>query len=250
MSDNWEIYPCTMGEHLAWISFDRGLAQEIEHIVPRTCLRLRVTLREPSPKGMPGKSEFDVLNQFEDTLVPFIEERGGLYAGRITTNGKRYFICYAEIGAADLQTFCDRQTAELGYAIAVSRQHDPGRRAYWDDLYPKPDDDSVIQDLKVFEALLSNGDAGNQPRRIDHWAYFPSRKAAEAFEQWTKESGYLSGGMEQTHETANPFNVRFHRIETPCVGDFTNANILLRRKAKELNGTYDGWESIVIKDNT
>jgi hypothetical protein len=249
MSDNWEIYPCTMGEHLTWISFDRGLAQEIEHIVPQTCLRLRIVLREPSPKGMPGKSEFDVLNQFEDTLVPFIEERGGLYAGRITTQGHRHFVCYAEISTADLQAFCDRQTAELGYAIATSRRHDPDRRAYWDDLYPKPDDDSLIQDMKVFEALRSNGDGCEHPRRIDHWAYFPDRKAAGQFSAWIAEQGFTVERIERSNETANPYQIRFHRTDTPCAGDFTNANILLRRKAKDLNGTYDGWETIIVKDS-
>ena len=48
MSDNWEIYSCTLGGHLAWISFDRGLAQEMAHVVPRTCVRLHVPLRDPS----------------------------------------------------------------------------------------------------------------------------------------------------------------------------------------------------------
>ncbi len=250
MSDNWEIYPCSMGEHLAWISFDRGLAEEIEHVVPKTCLKLRLTLRDPSPKGMPGKAEFDALNRFEDTLVPFIEERGGLYAGRITTKGYRHFICYADIDAANLRAFCERQMAELGYDIATAREHDPGRRAYWDDLYPKPDDDSVIQDLKVFEALRSNGDGGEHPRRIDHWAYFPSREIAETFSAWIIAQGYTSDGIERGNETANPFHVRFHRTDTPRVGDFTNANILLRRRAKELGGSYDGWETIVVKDDS
>jgi hypothetical protein len=249
MSDNWESFSCSLSGQLAWISFDRGLAQEIEHVVPKTCLRLRLNLRDPSPKGMPGKSEFDVLNRFEDTLVPFIEERGGLYAGRLTTQGHRHFICYGEIGAADLQSFCDRQSAELEYAIAVTREHDPEYRAYWDDLYPKPDDDSVIQDLKVFEALRSNGDGGSQPRRIDHWAYFPNGKAAEAFAFWANGLGYASERMERSNETANPYQVRFHRTDTPSVGEFTNANIVLRRKAKDLNGTYDGWETIIVKDS-
>ena len=250
MSDNWESYPCNLGEHLAWISFDRGLAEEIAHIVPQTCLRLHVALSDPSPKGMPGKPEFEVLNRLEDTLVPFIEERGGLYAGRLTSQGHRHFICYADIGATDVAAFCDRQSADLGYAIAVTREHDPGRRAYWDDLYPKPDDDSVIQDKKVFEALHSNGDVGEASRRIDHWAYFPDRKAAETFAAWLKGHGYSSDGIQQTQEAANPFNVRFHRLDTPCVGAFTTANILLRRKAKELDGIYDGWETIVVKDDS
>jgi Family of unknown function (DUF695)/Regulator of ribonuclease activity B len=248
MSDNWESYSCRLDEQLAWVSFDRGLAAEIEHVVPKTCLQLRVTLRDPSPKGMPGKAEFDNLNLLEDTLVPFIEDRGGLYAGRITTQGARCFVCYAEINTADLQAFCEQQSSELGYDVAVSRRNDPERRAYWDDLYPKPDDDSVIQDLKVFEALRANGDAGNQPRRIDHWACFPSRDAAETFQDWTIAHGYTSGSIERAAETTNPFHVRFQRIETPCTGDFTNANILLRRMAKELKGVYDGWETIVVKD--
>ena len=250
MTDNWESYAASIGKHLAWISFDRGLAQEIAHVVPQTCLRLRVALRDPSPRGMPGKSEFEALNRLEDTLVPFIEDRGGLYAGRVTSQGHRHFICYADIGAADLQAFCDRQVTELGYDIAATREHDPGRRAYWDELYPKPDDDSVIQDLKVFEALRSTGDGGGQPRRIDHWACFVSHRTASTFRAWTIEQGYNADGIERTHETVNPFHVRFNRIDTPCVGAFTNANILLRRKARELDGTYDGWETIVVKDSS
>lgn len=248
MSDDWEIYPSTRDGHLVWTSFDRGLAAEIALVVPRTCVRLCLDLRAPSPKGMPDASEFDDLNRFEDALVPFVEERGGLYAGRSTVQGQRWFICYAEIFERDLQAFSERMRTETGYDATWQRTDDPERRAYWDELFPTANDESVIQDLKAFEAVRSCGDSGTQPRPIVHWAYFPDRVAASTFEAFVRQQGYLSLGIEKTTEANTPFSVRFERTDTPALGEFTQSNVHLRRRASELGGTYDGWETKVIKD--
>ena len=113
--------------------------------------------------------------------------------------------------------------------------------------YNTLDDDSLIQDMKVLQALRANGDIGETPRRVDHWAYFPNRAAAAAFETWIASQGYTSQGIERANEATNPFQIRFHRLETPSPGDFTSANVDLRRRAKELGGAYDGWETLVIK---
>ena len=251
MSDDWESYPRNRDVSLTWISFDRGLAAEIALVVPTTCVRLSLHVRSPSPNGMPAKAEFDALNRIEDMLVPFVEERGGIYAGRMTARRVRTFLCYAELPERDIRAFCDSVSRDPGYALAVDREHDPTRRGYWDELFPTEDDDSLIQDMKVFEALRSSGDDGTRPRRIDHWAYFPDRPAAEAFEVWiVKEHGYVSGGIERTSEPATPFQLRFHRHDIPAVGDFTRANVRLRRRAKLLQATYDGWETLVVRDNT
>lgn len=248
MSDDWDSYSRASAVPLAWISFDRGLGQEIEHIVPRTCLKLHVSLRAPSPAGMPGKAEFDALNRIEDALVPFVEERGGTYAGRLTAQGRRTFVCYAEIQQQDMDTWCREIAGALGYEMTAERRHDPKRQTYWQDLYPTPDDDSLIQDRKVFEALSSSGDDGSRPRRIDHWACFPRGNAAEAFAGWIVRHGYALDAVTSTHEAANPFHVQFHRVDTPSIGEFTTANIHLRRMARQWNGVYDGWETIVVKD--
>ena len=250
MSDNWEFYACTLGDARAWISFDRGLATEIEATVPKTCVRLQLAFHDPRPAGQPGQEEFDRLNEIEDLLVPFIEDRGGLYAGRITSRGRRTFVCYAEISAADMTAFGAKIAAAFGYTPEWRREHDPEHRAYWDDLYPSPEDDSVIQDLKVIGALADNGDACEQARRVDHWAYFPSKAAAEAFVAWAAGQGYVSDAIERSSEPTNPYQVRFHRVETPSVGDFTAANILLRNRTRDLGGAYDGWETMIVKDKT
>jgi hypothetical protein len=122
---------------------------------------------------------------------------------------------------------------------------DDSHSGYWQGLFPTDDDWQVIQDLEVIEALQKEGDDGAASRCIDHWAFFPSQPAAEQFSRWAQERGYSSFTTEIAE--GGSFHVRFSHEGTVKLPDITSHTIALRRKAAELGGNYDGWETPVCK---
>jgi len=99
--------------------------------------------------------------------------------------------------------------------------------------------------LGVIDALQKHGDDGTASRRVNHWAYFPSKAAAEKFSRWAQERGYALDSGNPTE--GGKFSVRFGHEGTVQLADITSHTIALRRRASELGGDYDGWEARVCK---
>lgn len=245
MSDEWIFYPCRMGEHSASIFYDHGLRATIDQIAPPQLLKVRVSFKKPRPDGLSSSEEDSQLCVLEDELQAVVEQNSGLYVGRVTVDGHRYlhiFIADSEADwAARLRSIGDHHGYELRFVL----KPDPGRDGYWQDLFPSDDDWQVIQDLRVLESVEKHGDDGTASRRIDHWAFFPASEGAEQFSQWAQERGY---GFEKTDTTEDgKFRVRFAHEGPLRLSDITSHTIAIRRRASELGGDYDGWETPVCK---
>ena len=100
----------------------------------------------------------------------------------------------------------------------------------------------MIKDLRVLDALRAQGDDEHASREVSHWAYFPDRQAADRFADWLTAGGYRVSGVEQRSVQTE---VRFTHVGTMVLEDITHHTINIGRKASELNGDYDGWETSV-----
>jgi hypothetical protein len=250
MSDHWIFFPCQMGDHRAFIFYDHGIRDSIDRIAPPHLLKVRAAFKQPRPDGLPTSEEFPQLTALEDGLQALVQQHESLYVGRVTVDGHRHFYIYTsdseEAWAARLKTFGESH----GYPLALAFQpDDQDRHGYWQELFPTDDDWQVIQDLKVIESLEKEGDDGSASRRVDHWAFFPSQAAADQFSQWAQERGYV---LEEDNSTMDDgkFRVRIAHTGSIKLGDITSHTIALRRKASELGGDYDGWETVVCKSST
>jgi hypothetical protein len=164
----------------------------------------------------------------------------------VTVDGHRHFYIYTHDSEENWSARLETLGEHRGYPLALAfRSNDEKRRGYWQELFPTDDDWQVIKDLGVIEALEKEGDDGTASRRIDHWAYFPSKLAAEQYSQWAKEQGYT---LQDDKTTDNgKFCIQFAHEGTLRLTDITSHTIALRRKAEELGGDYDGWEVPVCK---
>jgi regulator of RNase E activity RraB len=245
MSDQWIFYPCQMGEHLAFIFYDHGIRDSIDAIAPPHLLKVRVAFKQPGPNGMPTNEEFESLTALEDALQVLIEQHESLYVGRVTVDSHRHFYIYTsdseQAWSTRLRTFAECQ----GYAVSSDFEQDDCRNQYWNELFPTADDWQVITDLRVIETLEKNGDDGTASRQIDHWVYLPSQATAEQFRGWAQGSGYTLGHSDASDDGKHC--VCFSHTGTAKLADITSHTIALRRKASELGGNYDGWETQVCK---
>jgi hypothetical protein len=248
MSDKWEFFPCQMGEHRASIFFDYGIRESMDTAVPPNLLKVRIVLSQPRPDGLSASEEFQKLSAFEDDLLKVVQQRESCYVGRITVDGHRHFYIYT----CDPEAGWSAQLAALGethgYAISFVMTEDENHKGYWQELFPTEDDWQVILDLRVLEHSEKRGDNLTLSRRIDHWAYFPSRGVAEEFSQWLEGEAYVSVTLHPSDD--DRICVHFSHEGSLRLEDITRHTIALRRKASELKGEYDGWETPICGGKT
>lgn len=245
MSDQWIFFPCQMGEHSASVFFDYGIRDSIDTIAPRQLLMVRVAFKRPRPDGLPANDEFQRLTALEDGLQALVQQQESIYVGRITVDRHRHFYIYTSHSEAEWSPRLGALGDGHGYPLASVLKLDDTHSGYWQGLFPTDDDWQVIQDLGVIEALQKQGDDGTASRCIDHWAFFPAQSVAEAFALWASERGYGAATTDITDD--GKFRVRFSHEGTVRLPDITSHTIALRRRASELGGDYDGWETPLCK---
>ena len=96
MEDIWHTFPAQMGDDQAWITYNHGFAEVAEADKRGNCLRVRVTIKNPTEYGMPTNEEFPALSSLDESIDDAITAAGGVYVGRITVAGCRFFYYYAE----------------------------------------------------------------------------------------------------------------------------------------------------------
>jgi hypothetical protein len=245
MNDKWLYYFCRMGDHYAFISYDDGVSETINQVAPAQLLRLRLRFKNPRENGFPSSEEHPVLNALEEELQALAREHRALFVGEFSVAGARQFHVYTsdsqEAWSPRLQALGQRH----GYDLEFSVKADENRDGYWKDLYPTEEDRHMIEDLRVIAGLREEGDDTDAQRHVDHWAYFSSDSAAARFCQWARESGYGLEASGKDEDGRYPVRV-FHEASMHWQ-DITSHTIKVRRKAVELGGDYDGWETEVFK---
>lgn len=246
MSDNWQFFPCTMGDDQAFIFTDIGVSDQLSKQSPAKLLKVRLDYKAPSDNGLPTNEEYEPVAAIEDQLQAYAESRGDLYVGRITVCGQRHFFVYVK----DWAGYVDK-VAEIGrsrgYPLRHAEIEDPGHSQYWDYLWPTDSDWRIIHDMQVIEALENAGDDHSAPRNVDHWIYFDDLPSALRFRDWAIEFGLEEACPVQAVEKGQL--VRLRHTGTMHLNDLTRITIPLALKAIETGGDYDGWETQVMQSS-
>jgi hypothetical protein len=245
MNEDWQFFPCSMGDGEAFIYLNIGIADSISE-APKALARISLTYKSPRPNGLPTNEEFEPVKEIEDRIDAYSKEAGDWYVGRVTVAGQRHFYIYTTRDEGAWEDFVTNLNSESGYNMYLAIHDDPEHSGYHEDLYPTEDDWQVIKDLHVIENLESHGDDGSEPRKVDHWIYFGDKASSVDFVIWA-ESDRFTEEPEYSHETDDgEYCVRLFHHGTINIGDITSHTIALRRKAAEYGGHYDGWETSVL----
>jgi len=242
---DWKFYPCQIGKDVAFIFVDVSASETIRK-APRTLVKIRLVYKAPRANGLPTNEEFEAARAIEKSIEYFA--RGGdRYVGRITRGGYRDFYVYTTRAKPTWGEFVDKLVRKSGYQLKLAVRSDARHTGYTRELYPTQDDWQVIGDIGVIEALRREGDMENMRRRIDHWSYFKDAKSAAKFVAWAlmgphKHAAKLSGVDDDGEHC-----VRLYHVGTTGQRDLSHHTIQLNRKATELGGHYDGWETQVVK---
>jgi hypothetical protein len=88
--------------------------------------------------------------------------------------------------------------------------------------------------------MQAHGDTLTQPRRVDHWLYFPSATELAQFKNHELMAHFQ---IEAEGEENGAQRLQIFRHESVAPNDIHRSTIELLRAAQESGGNYDGWEA-------
>ena len=246
MSEEWRIYPCTIDENRGYIMLDVAVAETIAKL-PNALAIVRLDFKNPERGDLPVPEENDAVCVIEERIEEFTRQKSDGYVGRVTSAGQRRFYIYTRRDAEAWSQFVRKLGAETGYALQAAVSNDPSHQKYWNDLYPSEDDWRVINDMSVLDNLRENGDVETAVRQFDHWIYFDGESTARQFIDWATKDRFTLDTETTGLAEDGRYGVRLRHNGTAVLNDVTSHTLALNRKAEELGGDYDGWETFVIR---
>ncbi|BDY05085.1 hypothetical protein F0521_21260 [Ferrimonas sp. YFM] len=235
-----------MGEHQAWITFNLGYSEIAEADSRHHVLKVRLPFHNPTEHGLPPNEEYPQLQDVDEALDEEISSAGGVYVGRLTVDGHRYFYFYVGFPESQASDIVRRVATLTRYRLQYVYELDEEKTNYWNELYPTVDDWQVIKDLDVLDRLAEHGDVKERKREVMHWAYLPNEVVGREFADWAKSEHYVVhfSGKE---EDGSEWLTQYSHVGTMTLADITSHTIKSNRKARELGGRYDGWETSIEK---
>lgn len=246
-SDKWLFYMATRNDHPALILYNVGIGDVLGRLPETNCLIVSLALKDVGPEGFPSPAEGKMLFKLDDAIIPQIAAHKAHDLGRLTALGERKIYIAAGDGAADLGKELVKTAGSFGYSASFRIEPDTLVATYANLLSPTPDEKRLSSDEDVLRQLAGNGDLAYKVRRVDHWAYFPSRERADAFATWAIKNGFSDVELEALEDSSGEFVVRSSHEGTMIPGDITLITKKLDQKARELGGMYDGWETAVMR---
>jgi hypothetical protein len=245
MPANYKFFPCQIDGDVAFVYVDVAAHDRIARL-PGVLMKLKVFYKAPRSNGLPSSAEFDAVRAIEVRIERF-SRTPDRYVGRITRSGFREFYVYTRRGKTAWKAFAAKLSEESGYAMKLRLGADKSHSAYLRELYPSPEAWQVISDIDVITRLQKEGDLEGRRRRIDHWSYFDHAGAARRFTSWAAKNGFKQEPRLSGIEDDGKHCVRLYHVGTTIQRELSWHTQQLHRKAEELGGSYDGWETKVVK---
>lgn len=244
--ETWYNFPAIMDDSQCWISYNHDYAELAETDSRDNVLVVRLELKYPDDNGVSNHQEYVALNEIEQALSDLFSDLDGVYVGRVTVDGQRYYYFYISIEESKATDLIDSLAQTSHYELDFYMESDPNKANFWEELYPSLDDWQVIQDLEVIQALKDEGDLEDVVRDIDHWAYFPDQQDCEKYKSWLLDEGYIvqSSGLDEDQE----YLIEFSHQGSTVLEEIIAHTIKLNHQARSLEGRYDGWETTVESD--
>lgn len=250
-ADDWDFYPCLVDGTPASIFLNVGLEEVAPIVAAATRFRVRIRMRDADEHGMGSAAEATALHGVEDHLVQAAVVPGLRYVGRLRHQGQWELVFY---GAAAQEAALAAAVASLealdGRDVDVDVSDDAAWVYYTEFLLPDAERRQWMKDRRLVAVLEEHGDVGETPRRVDHWAYFPSVDARARFLAAAKAEGFV-GEIEPDAPAAAapaaspPYCAHVYRLDAAELAYIHDVVMGLVELAEEQGGDYDGWETSV-----
>jgi regulator of RNase E activity RraB len=249
-SPNFDVYRAVVDDLPAVFLVDLAAAEHAPLETHPIRLQIRVKLASAREDGLRDAGEADAINAVEDALVQRLEARvDAVYVGRFTNAGHTVFVFYFPAAhAQEVEKSLPEMVGPLphGYEPEWLTDEDADWDYYVQFLAPDLFAHQQIENRRVLDEMVSQGDLLDSIRTVDHLVFFPDEDAAASAAASLRESGF------EVDEPSEPdgegrVGLEFHRPEKLSDGrpDEFCAEVL--EIVVPLEGEYDGWGTIVVR---
>ncbi|MFL9832328.1 DUF695 domain-containing protein [Flavobacterium sp. ST-87] len=229
------------------------LNMDLKKVAPKTDLAYilitGVTFSNCNKDGFPEKEEFSKLYEVSDEVETTISKITKTeLAGTFTYQCERlnyYYINDTTQIRSKLTALYKNKYSNYKYYINI--KPDKNWDAYLNFLYPNEEIQENMSNQKVIEQLKNGGDDLTKSRQVDHWIYFSNEKNRDLFEKRIAKNGFKIENKEKIDDPDKPFKLHISRDDKVDSESISKITLELRKRAKELEGDYDGWETYVVK---
>lgn len=246
---NWETYLAMYEKGVGSTIVDMSLInKEIKEL--KNIVITGVTFKKCNKDGLPKKEQFKKLYEISDKIQAEISKRtNARNVGSFTYQCERLDYTYVKdttkIREVLLKVYNDSFSE---YDEYINIKSDKDWEAYNEFLYPNPETMEYISNLKVLDQLEKAGDDLTKKRKIDHWIYFTDNDKMNEFIKFSEKIGFKTESKDKIESNDANFRLRISRVDKVDIQSISDITLMLRKKVQELEGDYDGWETIVIKN--
>lgn len=242
--DAYEFYPCLVDDAPASIFVNLRFESDGPPSNADTRYWVAIQMREAGPHGIGTEAEADALNAVEEALITQLAELGTIYVGRIRNRGTWEITFYGPAGHVDALRAAAQE--RLGSRrLDIGSQPDPAWSYYRELLLPDDERRQWMEDRRLVQVLREYGDTPSTPRRVDHWAYFSSAQARDAFVERAAREGFVLETASHEEASERPFGAHVFRVDPVELDHIHEVVMTLVDAAVAHGGSYDGWETSI-----
>jgi uncharacterized protein (TIGR01619 family) len=248
-SENWDVYMAQYEKAVGATVINMSLKQFAPNKQFPYLLKTGVKLINCTENGLPSKEEFETLYQISDRMKSLIDSNAkNKSVGTFSYTCERtdYYYLNDSTGI--------RKVLELAYQkdfpkyqSSITIKNDENWEAYLTFLYPNEETYEYMTNEKVILNLTKEGDNLSKPRQVDHWLYFNTEEDRNKFIPYALSEKYKVESKKFIKDAKLKYQLQISRIDFIDIGSISKVTLKLRKKAKELNGGYDGWETFVVR---
>jgi hypothetical protein len=249
-SENWDTYLGEFENGPGSVSLNLGLMKEAPKREFPYIIITGVTFAGCRADGLPQPEAFDNLYAISDDVNRFIKTiTQSNLAGSFTYQCKRLDYVYVSdtVGVRKKLVFFYTSKYKL-YRYHLAIKPDKDWNAYINFLYPNEETLEYMANARILYQLKSEGDKLDKPRLIEHWLYFEDSNSRDTFIKYAEAEKFKVEDKAYLDNVTLHYQLHISRVDSVDAGFINALTIRLKRKANELGGNYDGWETILIKD--
>lgn len=249
-TENWDNYVVAVKDKPVSVMVNIGLKELAPAKERPFAIILRIKYPEMDSKGFPEIALADEMNAIENELEAALGRKNGAwYAGRFTQRGLREFYFYALDTVGYLPTCASILSAHPKYPWLVKALYDKNWSNYFEVLYPVDAELEKMENRRIIQALQKKGDNPDKERPIDHTIYFKSDWYRKSFLKELDLPGFKLTEVPAEKSNAGDYSFKLviSRPDRPEIQHMNELTIRLRKLAVKHNGSYEGWQTYVVK---
>lgn len=247
--EDWDFYLTNVDNKLSSIAVDLGLKSVAPILDKQNVVWISLKMNNPREDGLSSNEEFENLGNIENQIVnSIVKNHDAIFVGRLTSDNHRDFYFYFGETKNYEKTVSEVMQNFSDYKYEIGTKVDKEWDGYLNFLFPQPEQYQRIQNRKVVDNLVKNGDKLEKKREVMHWIYFTNENDRDNFIQKIASENFKVEEKNKVKENKEfSYNLRISRIEKVDYENIDDFTIHLWKLANENNGDYDGWETSVEK---